>query len=202
LENGWTSTVLNKFANVGRYRILRRIKDLPAGNLGSQYSYYSGVSEVNILVHRRPIADAVLDWTYNPSTGLCDTIWIDKSYDLDHNISMENKGIVDRKIMFRKNNGEWLYYIPASLDYGTYDVEYYVQDLEGAWSEPWKFSFTLGTNPQFSASARALDSAFTLESIPATEYIEAYSLWTRQPGDVALDITLTPTVSSLPAKRQ
>jgi len=36
LENGWTSTVLNKFANVGRYRILRRIKDLPAGNLGSQ----------------------------------------------------------------------------------------------------------------------------------------------------------------------
>lgn len=194
-NSGWTTEVKNKFMNVGKYRIFRRVKDKPNGTLGDLYSYYSGATELDIYVHRKPIADAVLDWTYNPSTGLCETIWADKSYDLDHT-SLPDKGIVERKIMFRKNGGEWLYYIPSTLSYGTYDVKYYVKDMEGSWSEPWEMTFTLNNQPQLSASARAKSPEFSLNSIPASETIELYNIWTRQPGQVRLEFSMAKTPSS------
>lgn len=199
-NTGWTNDIKDRFFNVGRYRIFRRVKDLPDGENGTNYSYYSGATEVNIYVHRKPIADAVLDWKYNPDTGLCETVWVDKSYDLDHT-SLPNKGIVERKIMFRKNGGEWLYYIPDVLSYGNYEVMYYVKDMEGVWSDPWTFNFTLDGNPQFTASARPLSEVFTLSSIPASEYIEFYNLWTRQPNDIRLEFSLTPTVAGQPATK-
>ncbi len=199
-DSGWTVDIKNSFSNVGKYQIFRRVKDKPSGVYGDDYSYYSGATEVDIYIHRRPIALATLDWTYDPSIKACRTIWIDKSYDLDHNITRAktDKGIVDRKIMFRKDSGEWQYYIPDSLTYGTYDVLYWVKDMEGAWSDPWEYHFTLDNNPQFTALARARDAEFSLNSIPASEYIEAYNLWTRQSNPVSLDFDLTPNVSSLP----
>ena len=42
---------------------------------------------------------------------------------------------------------------------------------------------------------------FTLNSIPASEYIEAYNLWTRQPGNIRLEFGLLPTVSGLPVTK-
>lgn len=199
-NSGWTDTVRNKFMNVGKYRIFRRVKDLPGGANGDDYSYYSGATEVNIYVHRKPIAEAILDWKYNSATGQCDTVWIDKSFDLDHT-SQPDKGIVERKIMFRRNGGEWQYYIPSTLTHGTYDVQYFVKDVEGVWSEPWLKTFTLDGNPQFSASLRPVSSNFTLLSIPASETLQAYNLWTRQPSPVRLEFSLTPTVSGLPATK-
>ncbi|AEY65631.1 hypothetical protein [Clostridium sp. BNL1100] len=202
-DTGWKDVIKNSFSNVGKYQIYRRVKDKPSGANGENYSYYSGATEVDIYIHRRPIADAVLDWKYDSQTGACKTIWIDKSYDLDHNISRADtdKGIVERKIMFRKDSGEWQYFIPDTLTYGSYDVIYYVKDMEGAWSDPWTYHFTLDDKPQFTASARAYDSAFTLKSIPASEYIEGYNLWTRQPNPVQLEINLTPTVLDLPSTK-
>ncbi len=202
-NTGWKDVVKNSFSNVGKYRIYRRVKDKPSGAYGDNYSYYSGATEVDIYVHRKPIADAVLDWKYDSQSGACKTIWIDKSYDLDHNISRADtdKGIVERKIMFRKDSGEWQYFIPDTLTYGIYDVIYYVKDMEGAWSDPWSYHFTLDDKPQFTALARAYDSAFTLKSIPASEYIEAYNLWTRQLNPVQIEMKLTPTVSDLPSPK-
>lgn len=201
-DDKWVTNVKDRLLNVGRYRIYRRVKDQPAGSIGSSFSYYSGATEVNIYVHRKPIADAILDWEYNPISGACETLWIDQSYDLDHNVTMVNKGIVDRKIMFRRNGGEWLYYIPSTLTYGTtYEVRYYVQDVEGVWSDPWLKTFTLDGQPQFSAQGRAKDSAFSLASIPASEYLEGYNMWTRQPNPMRLEMALTPSVSGLPATK-
>ena len=200
---GWTTTERTSFANVGRYQIYRRVKDLPEGAYGKDYSYYSGATEVDIYVHRKPIADAVLDWAYDPDIDTCKTIWVDKSYDLDHNITRANtdKGIVERKIMFRKDSGEWQYYIPDTLTYGSYEVKYYVRDMEGAWSDPWLYNFTLDGSPQLTALARSKDSNFSLKSIPASEIIEAYDLWTRQPGEVKLEMNLTPDVNGLPSTK-
>nr|WP_242981419.1 transcriptional regulator [Ruminiclostridium sufflavum] len=200
---GWTSADRTSFSNVGKYKIYRRVKDLPEGAYGKEYSYYSGATEIDIYVHRKPIADAVLDWTYDTGTGECKTVWIDRSYDLDHNITRANtdKGIVERKIMFRKDSGEWQYYIPDTLTYGSYEVKYYVRDMEGAWSDPWLYSFTLDESPQFTAQARSKDNSFSLKSIPASEEIEAYNLWTRQPGEVKLEMSLTPDINGLPSTK-
>ncbi len=202
-DTGWKEDIKNSFSNVGKYQIYRRVKDKPSGAYEDNYSYYSGATEVDIYVHRKPIADAVLDWKYDSRTGACKTIWIDKSYDLDHNITRADtdKGIVERKIMFRRNSGEWQYFIPDTLLYGTYDVIYYVKDMEGAWSEPWTYHFTLDDSPQFTALARTKDTTFSLKSIPASEYLEGYNLWTRQPNPVQLEMNLTPTVSDLPSKK-
>ena len=202
-DTGWKEDIKNSFSNVGKYQIYRRVKDKPSGAYEDNYSYYSGATEVDIYVHRKPIADAVLDWKYDSRTGACKTIWIDKSYDLDHNITRADtdKGIVERKIMFRRNSGEWQYFIPDTLLYGTYDVIYYVKDMEGAWSEPWTYHFTLDDSPQFTALARTKDTTFSLKSIPASEYLEWYNLWTRQPNPVQLEMNLTPTVSDLPSKK-
>ena len=202
-DTGWKEDIKNSFSNVGKYQIYRRVKDKPSGAYGDNYSYYSGATEVDIYVHRKPIADAVLDWKYDSKTGACKTIWIDKSHDLDHDITRADtdKGIVERKIMFRRNSGEWQYFIPDTLLYGTYEVIYYVKDMEGAWSEPWTYHFTLDDSPQFTALARAKDTTFSLKSIPASEYLEGYKLWTRQPNPVQLEMNLTPTVSDLPSKK-
>lgn len=200
-DAGWIASLpMTSFGNVGRYDIYYRVKDDPSASpLFDDFSYYSGNTQLTILVHRIPIADAILDWTYNTTTGTVDTIWVDKSYDWDH-ISQDNKGIIDRKIMFRKNGGAWQYFIPDTLDYNaTYDVQYTVRDEEGAWSAPWIKTFTLDSNPQFAANARTVDPSFSLASIPASETLELYNIWTRQPNNVRLETDLLAHVSGLPA---
>lgn len=161
-------------------------KELPQEDL--TYLSENRVSIENFLLGRNILPDV--------------NLWNMKTY-LDHNITRADtdKGIVERKIMFRKDSGEWQYYIPDTLTYGSYEVKYYVKDMEGAWSDPWLYSFTLDDSPQFIAQARSKDSNFSLKSIPASEDIEAYNLWTRQPGDVKLEMNLTPEVDGLPSTR-
>ncbi len=190
---GWTDTKVNKFDKVGAYSVYRRVKDQPSTDPNySGYSYYSNEPIVKIMAHRKPIAMAQLDWNYNAAEKVYLTNWLDMSFDLDHEFNRPDKGIVDRKIMFRKNGGDWSYFIPNELTYGTYELQYYVKDPEGAWSEPLTMSFTLNESPpiQFKASLRTLDSKFSLKSVPASEYLEAFNIWTRYPYDVKLEMAL------------
>lgn len=200
--SGWTTTKLSSFTKVGKYDIYTRAKDRPTTDPNfANYSYYSGTPHITVYVHRRPFAVATLDWDYDTATSTYKTTWVDKSYDLDHNITRADKGIVDRKIMFRKDGGAWQYFIPANLTYGTYELQYYVKDLEGAWSDPFTLTFTLSSIPpiQFKAELQSMsvsygiDSAVqgtntTAKSIPSTEILTAYDMWTRFPYNVSLEM--------------
>ncbi|ACL76959.1 Athe_2463 domain-containing protein [Ruminiclostridium cellulolyticum] len=208
---GWTSDIKNSFSNVGKYRIYRRVKDRPTGAYGENYSYYSGTTEVDVYVHRKPIAKAKLDWDFNGATNTYKTTWKDFSYDLDHNITRAktDKGISNRKIMWKKEGGEWNYTIPDNLSPGTYRIRYYVKDIENTWSDVFTMDingttytdvpeviFTLSDTPpmQFEAQLRAMKTTFRAPpspvTLPASEDLEAFDLWTRYPLNPYLTMAL------------
>ncbi len=200
---GWTTAIKNKLANTGKYTIYRRVKDNPSTDPNfSQYSYYSGLTSLEIYVVRKPIALASLDWDFDIDTNTYKTTWVDMSYDPDHEFSREDKGIVGRTIMWRKSGSEWNYGIPDNLSAGTYELNYYVLDPEGYWSEPFIMNFTLTDAPpiQFEAFLRPLmQEKFSLlriegsvenPGIPSSEVLEAFGLWTRYPKDVHLEMAL------------
>ncbi len=209
---GWTTTLRSSFSNVGKYQVFRRVQDKPDGAYGEDYSYYSGVTEVDIFVHRRPVALATLDWDFDGGTGLYKTKWIDKSYDSDHSITRADidKGIRQRKLMFRKIGGDWNYSIPENLSPGTYNLRYYIQDIESTWSEVFtitidgrlysnvtEVTFTLAESPpmQFDAKLRSENMKFryppTPVTLPASENLELFEIWSRYPSNPFLQIYLS-----------
>ncbi|TFE27855.1 Athe_2463 domain-containing protein [Cohnella luojiensis] len=191
----WTTESLRtSFALTGEYKISRRIKDQPSVDpLFAKYSYYSNESTTIVRVHRKPIALAALDWTYDTNCICYQTSWVDQSYDLDHNVSDPIKrGIADRKIKYRLN-GEWFYKTPDKLEPGTYHLEYLVKDVEGVWSDPFILDFTLAATPppQLKAKLTSADPYFTLAGgVPASENLIAYELWTRFPLSVGLQFSM------------
>lgn len=204
-KTGWTTKIKNKFLNTGKYTIYRRVKDKPSDDPAfDSYSYYSGLTFLEVYVVRKPIAQAVLDWDFDPVAGVYRTTWVDMSYDPDHQFSRPDKGIVDRNITWRKTGGQWNYGIPDNLAPGAYELKYYVLDPEGYWSDPFIMNFTLNPTPgmQFRASLRTLDARFGLDSVPASEELEAYDLWTRFPGNVRLEMALYKGASNVaPVKK-
>jgi hypothetical protein len=189
----WIATKATQFTRTGEFRIYRRIKDQPSTDPAySIFSYHSGTPQLIVKSHRKPIALATLDWDYDAAASAYKTTWVDKSYDLDHQLSRADKGIVERKIMYRRNGGEWYYAIPDNLSPGTYELQYYVKDPEGVWSDPFLMNFTLAAAPpmQFDAALRPVDSKFTLTAIPASESVQVYNAWTRYPYRVSLRLQL------------
>ena len=200
--SGWNTSIKSSLANVGKYTIYRRVRDYPSTDPNfTQYSYYSGNTSLEVYVVRKPIALATLDWDYNAAASTYKTAWKDLSYDPDHQYSRADKGIVDRNIMWRRTGGQWNYGIPDNLTAGTYELNYYVLDPEGYWSDPFVMNFTLSAAPpmQFDASLRTLDQKFSLiriandarnPGIPASEYLQAFNLWTRHPSIPTLKYAL------------
>lgn len=192
-KSGWVDTLVNKINKPGKYTIYRRVRDVPSADPAfSSFSRYSGTPFINIYVHRKPLALAALDWDFDPADNTYRTTWVDNSYDPDHQYNRSDKGIVERKIMYRQAGGEFYYKIPDKLKPGIYELHYFVKDPEGAWSDPFVQNFTLDPAPsiQLKASLRTLDNRFSLADIPASESLEAFELWTRFPYDVNLEMAL------------
>lgn len=192
-KSGWVDTIINKINKPGKYTIYRRVKDIPSTNPAFEsFARYSGTPFVHIYAHRKPLALATLDWDFDQTEKVYRTTWVDNSYDLDHQFNRADKGIVERKIMYRQTGGEWYYKIPDRLTPGAYELRYFVKDPEGAWSEPLILNFILNATPimQFNASLRTLDGKFSLAGVPASEKLEAFDLWTRFPYNVHLEMAL------------
>lgn len=94
--------------------------------------------------------------------------------------------------MWRPSGGTWNYEIPNRLAPGTYELQYYVKDPEGVWSDPYIMNLNLVSAPgmQLDAKLRTLDPSFSLSSIPGSESLEAYEVWTRYPYNVQLQMAL------------
>lgn len=82
------------------------------------------------------------------------------------------------KIMYRRNGGEWNNKVPDKLEYGNYELQYFVKDSEGVWSDPFVMNFSLNAAPtiQFKASLKTLEKRFSISSIPASEFFNVYDL--------------------------
>ena len=193
-ENGYTLTNLpNKFNKTGEYSIYRKVKDLPLEH--EDKAEASNDAKITLLVHRKPIASCTLDWTFNNITGVYKTTWVDTSYDpdLQYRDPKGTKGIRERKIKYRKiGTTDWIYEIPDNLVPGSYELEYIVKDNFGVWSYPFFMSFNLHTVPpmQIKAKLKTELSNFSLSSVPASENLIAYDIWTRYPFDAKLQLVL------------
>ncbi len=182
--SAFTEYVATAFSKSGLFKIYSLLKD----NTGqSSFDKNSNVSEVHVLAHRKPIADYTLDWTYDSSSLLYDTNFVDQSYDLDHQYSDPSKGIVDVKAMYKlTSSSSWIYAIPNKLAAGSYEFSYAVKDIEGAWSDPTMTYFTLSDSPPpqlISSALKTKEAEFNLNSIPATEFLEFYDIETKFPYD-------------------
>lgn len=182
--NSYSDHQANSFSKVGLFKIYAYLKDKTGQAL---FDKFSNLSEVSVLVHRKPIADYSLDWTYDTNESKYKTIFVDKSYDLDHEYSHPTKGIADIKGMYRlTSESSWIYSVPDELSAGTYEFRYVVKDLEGSWSDPKVTVFTLSDVPPpqlLDGKLRTVKGEFSLSSIPGTEWLEFYDVRTRYPLD-------------------
>lgn len=185
---------VNRFDHPGKYSIIRRVQDQPSSNpTFESYSYFSNEATLDVIAHRKPIASLKLDWDFVPQRSVYKTSWVDLSYDLDHQFSRADKGIVERKMKLTRNNSETFTKIPDELYPGSYRLEYVVKDPEHAWSDPFIMNFTLQPAPpiQLRANAKAkLEPRFSLSSIPSSEELLLFDVWTRYPYEVQLEVAL------------
>jgi hypothetical protein len=193
-DKNWTShkpTILNK---TGKLEIYHKVKDSIKDYEDEEL--YSNIYITSINIHRRPICDFDLDWTYDQNNKVYKTTWIDKSYDLDHEFNHKDKGIIDRKIIYWDNAypSEKYYKIPDNLQPGaTYTVSYSVKDLEKTWSDQCIKQYTLPTIPPpqiLQTKLKAELSKFSLNSIPASEKLISYDTITRFPYNHYLEMAL------------
>ncbi len=194
----YKATTFNK---VGKFRIYKLLKD-STGKV--DFDKESNLANISIIVHRKPIADFDLDWTYDTTNNNYKTTWTDKSYDLDHQFSDPEKGIRDREIKYRKTNGgdgKWVYKIPDQLQSGTYEVQYMVKDIEGAWSDLVSKTYTLTDVPPVQILdgkvKPTLDQKFTIDAIPASEDLTFYDAETRYPTTPHLEYGIYDSTGNL-----
>ncbi len=145
---GWATAKKDRFANVGLYTIYRRIQDQPTTDPNfEEYNRTSNIPYFTVAVHRIPIAQPTMTWKFDPVASLYELTFEDNSYDLDHQYTRADKGIIDTSIRYRKDAGEWNYKLPTDLTWGNYTIEYLVKDVEQAWSNPYVMNINLSQVP-------------------------------------------------------
>lgn len=197
--SAYESTII--FNKPGKFTFMRRVKDMPSSDPNfAEYGYYSNNSQIEVLVHRKPIADVTLDFDYLLASNLYRTDWIDLSYDLDHSVTRAgtDRGIQARSIkLTNQGTGEVWTRIPGQVAPGTYVLDYMAQDIEGAWSDPVQRTFVLpSTVPvQMKSNLKTNYPEFSLLSVPAGENLTAFELWTRYPYAIGLQFAMGSFIS-------
>jgi len=144
----WRSTPLLSFSHVGKYDVIYRGTDNPKNNANFASFRKSGdTSAMTIYAHRRPIAQASVNFSGIDGNGMYITSTVSTSYDLDHT-SRVDKGIVQEEWAWKEvSDTSWTTgKLPGLLPPNkTYIVRLRVMDLESAWSDP--FVLTVKTQP-------------------------------------------------------
>ncbi len=191
LETGYTSLVKSSFSKPGLYTIYRRVKDEPIGYeaLGD----YSNIAELEVVAHRKPIADVYMDWDFDGDSGTYNIEWIDLSYDPDFQYSRVDKGIVNRSIKYKSSTGDWVYGIPDSLEPDSYTLEYAVMDCYNVWSDIKTIEFTLDNIPDIQlidAKLTTENPEYSITSVPKGANLRLYDVLTRYPYEHYLNVAI------------
>lgn len=185
-----------KFDRTGKYELAIQARDNPKND--SRFDHYrlwssDENSKYVLYVHRKPIAQFSVGFSGMDASGNYILDLSEYSYDPDHE-SQTDRGITESSWEWKEfTDGSWHGDIPSVLPPGKdYLIKLVVKDREGAWSDPLIASFSLSDiQPlQYTAQARTLDNKFSMAGIPASEYLEAYNLWTRYPYDVNVSAAL------------
>jgi len=178
---GYNTVKKDRFLNVGLFTIYRIVHDQPTTDPNfEEYNRTSNIPYLTVAVHRIPIAQPLMTWKYNPTSCLYELTFSDQSFDLDHEYTRADKGIIDTSIRYRKDSGEWNYKMPTDLTWGNYTIEYLVKDVEQTWSDPYVLNINLSQVP---LAAITIDSNIINrdmvfqndKTIPSSEFIRLTS---------------------------
>ncbi|MCX7884575.1 MAG: hypothetical protein N2448_06055 [Caloramator sp.] len=201
----WLLNPIINFDKVGKYTVTYNVRDNPTINDAfDNYRLWSiGQNQLNIFVHRRPIADFEPVITENNSTSLLNII--DKSYDLDH-LSKANKGIVERRFKWKRyEDTTWTDGLPMTISKSDIIlINLIVKDEEGAWSLPVTksiaFNLSIDANPTYCDWRNSSITPVISVTGSLSIFKEAQYIWTNstdKPSDTAGWIKSTST--SIPA---
>ncbi len=168
------------FDKVGRYPVTYSAIDNPSeDNRFSHYRKESNKLETTIYAHRRPLADFQINYTYDADLKLYGVMFVDHSYDLDHQFLRADKGIEKIECFYKKEGGDWIEGRTATLTVGKYMVRYKVQDVEGAWSHPVTKKIELYEEPLLiEGKIGSQKESFETGAMPVTESFELYDVET------------------------
>ncbi len=138
-------TYAEAFSKKGLYTIYARAKDSPSSR--GDLSEFSNEASFTIAVHEKPIADFIIDYVYRSDYEMYELFLIDLSYDPDFQFSREDKGIKERRLKFIAGD-KLKYELPRFVEPGTYQIEYIVSDIYGAWSEVKEKTLELSEEPK------------------------------------------------------
>jgi hypothetical protein len=135
----WLDSQVDFFDKVGKYTVVSRFRDNPKeDDRFDSYRLWSNTSpQVTVIVHRRPYASFSTQIASKAGAAV-KLSYLDQSYDPDHNISREDRGITARSWQYKKvSSNTWINGRPDSLTYnsGIYQIKLNVKDMEGAWSK-------------------------------------------------------------------
>jgi hypothetical protein len=193
---GNTVTNKHKFHEVGKYSLEYQAQDTPIEPSEINFSNYrkwSNKNNIELLVHRRPIADLTIDAiTYNDK-------WIIRNingdgYDLDH-MNMANKGIIEEKYEWKSTSDDIFHTgkipsgLPTKIDNKdtNYIIKYMVKDIEGAWSNP--KIYVLNLDLKFNAKLKSQNGQ-PLNHVSTGQNLILYDATTICPYNVHLELAL------------
>lgn len=180
------------FDKVGKYRVFHKGTDQPTPEVAFQsYNRTSDATEMDVFVHRRPIADFEMKNVYN-QTNINFSV-SSTSYDLDH-LSYADKGIKFAEWKWKKaNSTAWVDGMPnLILNYGEQvDVYLKVTDYEGATSSTQK-TFTMPNEApfDFGATLTAEKPEHSLLAFPRGNNVVWINTWSRYPYNHHLETAL------------
>ena len=140
LSDVWQGSPVTRFSKVGRYEVIYQAKDSPTDdNRFDNYRLWSNEAKMNLYVHRKAVARFNLSVSPD-GHGYTISAYDFGSYDLDHNLSRADKGIVEFEWKWRTTDETtWRNerINQTGLDASkTYIIRLRVRDIEGVWSDP------------------------------------------------------------------
>jgi hypothetical protein len=148
-ELAWqTEQLPTSISQPGLYTWIRKVRDFPTTQcITCDYGYDSNEAQVQVFVHRKPIASIAMTKLFDAINSRYNLTWIDASFDPDNQIRRVDKGIVDKQFRYKRvGSSSWVNEIPNQLLAGSYEAEYLVKDVNGVWSDVSRYLFTLSSD--------------------------------------------------------
>ncbi|GMQ57129.1 hypothetical protein AN1V17_15240 [Vallitalea sediminicola] len=193
---GNTATTINSFHEVGRYSLEYQAQDTPiepTQNNFSNYRKWSNKNNIDLLVHRRPIANLSVTASIRSGKWIINNI-NGSGYDLDH-MDMSNKGIVEEKYEWKNTSdtkftlGKMPNGLPTKINNKdtNYIIKYMVKDIEGVWSKP--KTFILNLSLKFDAELKC-EKGQPLNHVSTDQNLITFNATTTCPYGVHLELAL------------